>query len=246
LLRNAATRRHKLNMMAGNTSRPNSRNVGIAQGKGPHIASVGRGAAPSATQAQKVRHIKQRRAKRHKTAIASVPSALAASWAAVRFSRTGPKILVGTECSGLESVMAAFDNMDLGDRAQLEFICEKDTAARNLVLAHRQAKVVCLMISLPVKSKICLSATSTRQGFRANLGQPQGSARALMTGKVVDICSSTFTSTSAARPHSVSSWKIRQGLDHGHTPGRFRGVFGVPTGWVGQQVHGLLARAQHS
>ena len=123
-------------MMAGNTSRPNSRNVGIVQGKGPHSDGVGRGAAPSATQAQKVRHIKQQRA------TASVPSPLAASWAALRLSNTSPKILVGTECSGLGSVMAAFDKMDLGDRAQLQFICEKDTAARNLILAHRHAKVV--------------------------------------------------------------------------------------------------------
>ena len=136
LRRNAAARRHQLNMIVGNTTRPNSRKVGIVQGKGPHSASVGRGAAPSATQAQKVRHIKKQRA------TASVPSPLAASWAALRFSTTGPKIWVGTECSGLGSVMAAFDNMDLGDRAQLQFICEKDTAARNLVLAHRHAKVV--------------------------------------------------------------------------------------------------------
>ena len=151
--------RHQLKKTAGNTSRPNSTNVGTVQGKRPHSASVG--AAPSATQAQKVRRIEQRRAKRHKTATARVPSPLAASWAAVRFSKTGPKILVGTECSGLESVMAAFDKMDLGDRAQLQFICEKDTAARNLILAHRRPKVV-LMISLPVQSKRCLSATSTR------------------------------------------------------------------------------------
>ena len=131
--------RHQLKKTAGNTSRPNSTNVGTVQGKRPHSASVG--AAPSATQAQKVRRIEQRRAKRHKTATARVPSPLAASWAAVRFSKTGPKILVGTECSGLESVMAAFDKMDLGDRAQLQFICEKDTAARNLILAHRRPNV---------------------------------------------------------------------------------------------------------
>ena len=52
-----------------------------------------------------------------------------------------PKILVGTECSGLKSVMAAFDKMDLDDRAQVQFICEKDTAARNLILAHRRPNV---------------------------------------------------------------------------------------------------------
>ena len=133
---------HQLNKTAGNTSRPISTNVGTVQGKRPHSASLSVGAAPSATQAQKVRRIEQRRAKRHKTATARVPSPLAASWAAARFVKTGPKILVGTECSGLESVMVAFDKMDLGDRAQLQFICEKDTAARNLILAHRRPKVV--------------------------------------------------------------------------------------------------------
>ena len=137
--------RHQRKKTAGNTSRPNSTNVGTVQGKRPHSASVG--AAPSATQPQKVRRIEQRRArwaKPHKTATARVPvpSPLAASWVAVRFSKTGPKILVGTECSGLKSVMAAFDKMDLGDRAQLQFICEKDTAARNLILAHRRPEVV--------------------------------------------------------------------------------------------------------
>ncbi len=109
--------------------------------------------------------------------------------------------------------MAAFDNMDLGDRAQLQFICEKDTATRNLILA--------------------------------TLGQPQGSAGALMTGTVVDI----FLPHPPIHPQQgpkVFPLEKRQGLDHGHTPGRFRGVFGVPTGRVGQQVHGLLARAQHS
>ena len=105
-LRRSGATQHQLKKTAGNTSRPNSTNVGTVQGKRPRSASVG--AAPSATQAQKVRRIEQRRAKRHKTATARVPSPLAASWAAVRLSKTGPKILVGTECSGLESVMAAF------------------------------------------------------------------------------------------------------------------------------------------
>jgi hypothetical protein len=141
-LRGSATTktRHQLKKTAGNTSRPNSTNVGTVQGKRTHSASVG--VAPSATQAQQVRRIEQRRAKPHKTATARVPSPLAASWAAVRFSKTGPKILVGTECSGLDSVMGAFDKMDLGDQAQLQFICEKDTAERNLILAHRRPNVV--------------------------------------------------------------------------------------------------------
>ena len=51
--------RHQLQKTAGNTNRPNSTNVGTVQGKRPHSASVG--AAPSATQAQKVRRKEQRR-----------------------------------------------------------------------------------------------------------------------------------------------------------------------------------------
>ena len=139
LRRSAAGR--KAHATAREPSRPSSTQVRTVQGKRSRAASAGPCAAPSATQA-KVQHAEQRRAKRRRTAAASVPSPLAASWAAVRFSKTGPKILVGTECSGLESVMAAFDHMGLGDRAQLQFICEKDTAARKLILAHRYPKVV--------------------------------------------------------------------------------------------------------
>ena len=134
--------------------------MGTVQGKRPRSASVG--VAPSATQAQKVRRIEQRRArwaKPHKTATARVPvpSPLAASWVAVQLSKTSPKILVGTECSGLESVMAAFDKMDLGDRAQLQFICEKDNAARSLILAHRSPKVMFTDITTrPVQKDACL------------------------------------------------------------------------------------------
>ena len=92
--------------------RPNSAQVGIVQGKRPRSANAGTGAARSATQAQKVRHAEQRRAKQRKTAAASVPSPLAASWGGRAIFQDRPKILVGTECSGLESVMAAFDKMD--------------------------------------------------------------------------------------------------------------------------------------
>ena len=144
----AATKSHQLRKMASHPNQPNSTQVCIVKGKQSRSASSGHGAAPSATQAQKRPRAKrsqrteQQHAKRRKAATQSVPSPSAASWAAVRFSKTGPKILVGTECSGLESVMAAFDKMDLGGRAQLQFICEKDTAARNLILAHRCPKVV--------------------------------------------------------------------------------------------------------
>ena len=46
-------------------------------------------------------------------------------------------LTVGTERSGLESVMAAFDQMGLGNQTRLRFFCEKDAAARKLILAHR-------------------------------------------------------------------------------------------------------------
>jgi DNA (cytosine-5)-methyltransferase 1 len=38
--------------------------------------------------------------------------------------------------------MVAFDQMGLGGRAKLRFICEKDTAARNLIMSHRSPGVV--------------------------------------------------------------------------------------------------------
>ena len=136
---NAAGRKRHHLKAARQPIQPSSTQV---QGKRSRSASVGLGAAPSATQAQKVRHAEQQRAKRRRMPAASVPRPLAASWAAVCFSKAGPKISVGTECSGLESVMAAFDQMGLGDRAQLQFICEKYPAARKLILAHRCPKVV--------------------------------------------------------------------------------------------------------
>jgi DNA (cytosine-5)-methyltransferase 1 len=38
--------------------------------------------------------------------------------------------------------MVAFDQMGLADRAQLKFICEKDAAARQLILSHQSPSVV--------------------------------------------------------------------------------------------------------
>ena len=49
---------------------------------------------------------------------------------------------MGTECSGLESVMAALDRMALGRRAKLRFICEKDPACRKIILGHRSPDAV--------------------------------------------------------------------------------------------------------
>ena len=208
------------------------------------------GAAPSATQAQKVRRIEQRRArwaKPHKTATARVPvpSPLAALRAAVRFSKTGPKILVGAECSGLESVMAAFDKMDLGDRAQLQFICEKDTAARNLILAHRRPKVVFNDITTrPVqKMPVCdIYAVGIPCQPWSSAGLGEGTSDRQGRGQIF---SYVYQYILNKAPKAFILEK-RQGFDHGHTPEHFQGVFEVPTGWVGQQVHCLLARAQHS
>ena len=63
-------------------------------------------------------------------------------WANVRFKSAGPPIHVGTECSGLESVMVALDHMGLGRRAQLCFVCKKDAAAQKFILAHRSPEVM--------------------------------------------------------------------------------------------------------
>ena len=65
--------------------------------------------------------------------------AVAESWTSVRLRPLHSVITVGTECSGLESVMVALEHMGLGDpgKSQLQFICEKDAAARKFILAHR-------------------------------------------------------------------------------------------------------------
>ena len=61
----------------------------------------------------------------------------ACAWDKVRLVASASLLTVGTECSGLESVMAALDQMGLGKQTRLRFICEKDAAARKLILAHR-------------------------------------------------------------------------------------------------------------
>ena len=60
------------------------------------------------------------------------------SWETVRCKTPGHVITVGTECSGLESVMAALDHMGLGGQTRLRFVCEKDASARKLILPHQQ------------------------------------------------------------------------------------------------------------
>ena len=112
-----------------------------------------------------------------------------------------------TVCSGLESVMAAFDQMGLGDRAQLQFICEKDTAACNLIQSHRSLAFIYDDISTWPSNR-CLSVTSMLQVLGASLGQPQGFARARLTDAVVGSSSRTSTSISASNLPSASSWRM--------------------------------------
>ena len=55
------------------------------------------------------------------------------SWESLRCKSQGHVVTVGTECSGLESVMAAIEHLGLGGQTRLRFVCEKDAAARKLI-----------------------------------------------------------------------------------------------------------------
>ena len=61
-------------------------------------------------------------------------TARATSWLTCKLSGNKP-IRLGTECSGLESVMVALNMMT--SRTELAFICEKEPVARRLILAQR-------------------------------------------------------------------------------------------------------------
>ena len=64
------------------------------------------------------------------------------SWESVRCKSRGHVVTVGTECSGLESVMAALERLGLGGQTRLRFVCEKDAAARKLILAHQKPDLI--------------------------------------------------------------------------------------------------------
>ena len=100
----------------------------------------GQGSAPSAAQAKDSVGSKGRQKRSSKMANkrAKRPqyTPLASAWLTVKLARTCKTIRVGTECSGLESVMVAMETMGLQHRTQLQFICEKDAAARRLTLSH--------------------------------------------------------------------------------------------------------------
>lgn len=57
-------------------------------------------------------------------------------------SPLGVRILrVGTECSGMEPVMMALNNLGLSDCCSLEFCCEKDAWCKDFILQNHKPKV---------------------------------------------------------------------------------------------------------
>ncbi len=55
-------------------------------------------------------------------------------------SQAGKRITVGSDCSGLDSVMTAFHQLRLGKRVKLMFCCDKDEACQHfLVAVHKPA-----------------------------------------------------------------------------------------------------------
>ncbi len=55
---------------------------------------------------------------------------------------TGPVIKVGSDCSGIDSALTAFDQLGMGQRVQAEFVCEKDPVCRKVLLSVHQPRVV--------------------------------------------------------------------------------------------------------
>ena len=112
----------------------------------------GQGSAPSAAQAKDlvrsqrrkkvVKRVRQSKKMANKRAKRPHLTPLASAWLTVKLARTCKTIRVGTEWSGLESVMVAMERMGLQHRTQLQFICEKDAAARRLTLSHVSPSIV--------------------------------------------------------------------------------------------------------
>lgn len=100
-------------------------------------ASLGRGAVrkrPASSSSD--RQVNKKPA----TAAAAANYAAEAAWTDLRLKPSGGSIRVGTECSGLESIMVALGQLGLSKRAVLMFACEKDVAARKIILAHQTPK----------------------------------------------------------------------------------------------------------
>lgn len=52
-----------------------------------------------------------------------------------------PRLRVGTECSGMEPVMMALNNLGLGKHCSLEFCCEKDARCKDFILQNHRPRV---------------------------------------------------------------------------------------------------------
>ena len=55
---------------------------------------------------------------------------------------TGPVIKVGSDCSGLESVLTALDQLGLGQRVRAEFVCDTDPLCRKVLRSVHEPRVV--------------------------------------------------------------------------------------------------------
>ena len=55
---------------------------------------------------------------------------------------TGPVIKVGSDCSGLESVLTALDQLGLGQRVRAEFVCNNDPLCRKVLRSVHEPRVV--------------------------------------------------------------------------------------------------------
>ena len=55
---------------------------------------------------------------------------------------TGPVIKVGSDCSGLDSVLTAFYQLGLRQRVRAEFVCDKDPVCRKILQSVHQPRVV--------------------------------------------------------------------------------------------------------
>ena len=153
---NKSSRKRRSNENADNHApRPRTKSTRRGNGQAGAITASngcrGRGTVnhnEKQAQGRKPRPVKVRGILKVKSAASSAlrgdkaPTALRRHWAKVRLAPLSRVIMVGTECSGLESVMAALDLMGLRGKSRLRFVCEKDSAARKLILAHQKPDIV--------------------------------------------------------------------------------------------------------
>ena len=88
-------------------------------------------------------------------------------------AREGPVIKVGSDCSGLESVVAALHQMGLGDRVKLEFVCDLDPGCRKfLQTVHKPTSMYDNIKSRDVESMPEVDLYSA--GFPCQPWSPEG------------------------------------------------------------------------